>query len=190
MFKPVLYAAILAWCAPSAHAQSTTWNFNYTGLYSSAAQQFVPDAAIDGSFTGRDSDGDAIVEASELSSIIVDGSEYIHCAEESGPYSSCALGRFSYALSGKLDFSAGWSSHDEFFTSWYGGVTSGVGRFYHRSGRPGDEEDNNFLWTGATRFSIVPAPVPEPAHGTMVLAGIALLETARRRLATHRHPRG
>jgi hypothetical protein len=183
----MLCAALLACSAPGVLAQSATWNFTYTGLYSSAAQQFLPDATITGSFTGGDSDSDGIVEAAELSSFIVASREYAHCAEENGPYSSCTLGRFSYALTGALDFSAGWSGHDEFYTSWYGGVTAGVGSFYHRSG-PVDQEDNNFLWTDATTLSISPAPVPEPVGAAMLLAGVALLETARRRARPQQAP--
>lgn len=175
MLNKVLCAAILACCLPSAHAQSSTLNFSYTGLYSSVAQRFIPDATIVGSFTGQDSDRDGIIEAAELSSFVVASREYMHCADENGPYSSCTLARFSYTPAGALDFSAGWSGHDEFYTSWYGGVTSGVGSFYHRSGQY-DEEDNNFLWTDATRFSI--SPVPEPAGAGMLLAGVAMAMAA------------
>jgi MYXO-CTERM domain-containing protein len=148
-------------------------------LYSSVTQTFLPDATIQGSFAGRDGNGDGTVDASELTSFIVAALDYTKCASETDPYSSCSLGRFSYALTGKLDFSAGWSAHDEFF-SWYGGVTSGAGNFYHRSG-PVGEEDDNLLWTDATTFSISPAPVPEPAGAAMALAGIAMLGAARRR---------
>lgn len=179
MLNRILCAAILAWCASSAHAQSSTWNFSYTGLYSSVTQTFLRDATIEGSFAGRDRDGDGIVDASELTSFVVAALDYTQCAVETDPYFSCSLGRFSYALTGQLDFSAGWSAHDEFL-SWYGGVTSGVGNFYHRSS-PGGEEDDNLLWTDATRFSISPAPVPEPAGAAMALAGMAMLATARRR---------
>jgi hypothetical protein len=178
MLKRMLVAAVLACSAPIAPADPTTWNFTYTGFYSSAAQQFVPGHTVNGSFIGSDANNNDIVEKSELSSFIVELREYVGCDTQTEPYSSCSLSRFTYALAGALDFSAGWSAHDEFFTSWYGGVTTGVGSFYHRSG-PVDEEDNNFLWTGATTFSI--SPVPEPAGVAMLLAGVALLGAARRR---------
>ena len=44
MHSRILCAIVLACSAPIALAKSTTWNFIYTGLYSSVARKFLPEA--------------------------------------------------------------------------------------------------------------------------------------------------
>jgi hypothetical protein len=178
MLKRLMCAAALACSAPLALAAPTIWQFTYTGFYSPTDGQFLPDATIAGSFTGSDGNHNGIVERSELSSFIVSGLDYAGCATETIPYFTCALSRFSYALSGALDFSAGNDTYDE-YNSWYYSVTTGVGSFYTRL-NPAGQEDYNLLWTAATTVSIVPLPVPEPTAPAMLLAGVALLAAARR----------
>lgn len=184
MLKKILSAVALSCSAPMALAAPTTWNFSYTGFYSPSEQQFLPDYTIAGSFTGSDSNHNGVIEKAELSSFILQGMEYAGCATETIPYFSCGLNPFTYALTGALNFSAGWDSSDGFVSQFYG-ITSGVGSFLTTI-RPGNIEDTFSLeWTDATTLSISPAPVPEPAAASMLLAGAALL-AARRRASRRR----
>ena len=63
MLSKLLCSALLASVAAGATAQ--TWNFNYTGFtfLSENREQFLPDATINGSFSGTDRNGDGVISA-------------------------------------------------------------------------------------------------------------------------------
>jgi hypothetical protein len=190
-----LLASLLAGSAWSAHAQQVTWDFSYTGFFSthrithaidgdSYVEGFEPATQVTGRFSGEDRDRDGIIGLDELTGFMVHGRDYFPCIENPGPYGRCGIRRFSYDLDGELDFSAGWSGYDEFYSGWAGSVTSGVhardysyGHFY--------ESTRYLYWTDQTRFDIVQLPVPEPASGIMAVAGLMLLARLHRRQRRH-----
>lgn len=192
---PWLLASLLAGSVLPAHAQPRTWEFSYTGLFathsfvharegSTYSEGFEPDTRITGRFSGEDSDGDGILEIGELTGFLVHGMDYFPCIESPSPYGRCGIRRFSYDLDKELDFSAGWSGADEFYSGWAGSVTSGVGARDYSYGY--HYESNSYLyWTEQTRFDIVQLPVPEPASGAMAAAGLMLLAGLRRRCTRH-----
>lgn len=190
--RTILPAVLLA-AACTAHAAPTTWQFSYTGFYatidtengyedSSHWEGFLPEYSVAGSFTGSDADGDGAITLSELTSFDVMGREYIACMAYPSPYGRCNISRFRYGLTGDLDFSAGWYGYDEYYSGWSGAVTTGREASSYSYGYR-SEDDRHYYWTDATRFAIVPAPVPEPAMGAMVAAGMLLLAMRARRRA-------
>lgn len=188
--RRILLASLLAGSAWTVHAEPLTWDFTYTGFLNISSytdregSRFTEIAApahtLTGSFAGSDADGNGMIELAELTMLIVRGQDYFACMASPSPYHRCGIDRFTYALTGELDFSVGWRGNDEYFSGWSGGVTSGVASTFHTYG-PFSEETNDFLWTDATRLSIVPAPVPEPASALMAAAGAAVLAGLRYR---------
>lgn len=184
MLQRMLCAALLA-ASACAHAQETTWNFTYQGFLDAETGVFDAARTLTGTFSGRDGNADGIVALDEVTYLTVDGRNYLSsfdggCVASESPYLSCSVSRFSYARTGELVFNVGYSGHDEFVTSWYGGVRSGDRITFGRS-TDMDGWETNYLWTERTAFSITPAPVPEPAMLPMALAGLALVGLARRR---------
>jgi MYXO-CTERM domain-containing protein len=192
--RRILLAALLAGSAWTVHAEPTSWTFGWTGFQSTltiierkgnttvttVTEEFLPNAAFGGRFTGEDLDGDGIIGLSELTYLNYQGDDHLTCGPRDGAVRSCTLDSFRFDLDGELSFSAGYSGHDA-DSSWDGYVTTGVS-----SRSSGSDATRDFtrisLWTPETRFRISVLPVPEPATGAMALAGLMLLAGLRRRV--------
>jgi hypothetical protein len=189
MLSKLLCGAALASAAAGASAQ--TWNFNYSGfnfLTPNGQQQFLPDATIDGSFSGTDRNGDGAIAANELTSFIVhsfwnNDTEFTRCAQDFNVYSACALDAFSFGPQDQLAFKVHWNGGDNGYNaSWYGNIESGVWETIHTSyTTPGNTAATNYAvawqWSDQTRLTIAPAPVPEPSQAALMLMGLAGLLT-------------
>ena len=172
MFKRLLCAGVLASCAALAQAQPNLWVFTYTGFYSTLEEQFLPGYQVAGSFSGNDADGNGALEAGELDSLTVGGTDYFYCMENSSRYMRCSITRFSFAPSGKLDVGVAWSGNDEFYSGWYGGFSTGSGSYYTTYGRF-DTFTSDYNWTDQTTLTV--SLVPEPSGALMTLAGLLIL---------------
>lgn len=196
--RTIVLAAALAGSALPAHADPTTWQFSYTGFLaafddtsfegSTHREEIRPELQIDGSFTASDDNGDGVIVLSELDGFSLRGTDYFACIASPSPYQRCSIDRFNYALTGALDFSAKTNGSDEFFSGWSSAIASGdraVDYSYRAPSVPlATESTQTLYWTDQTRFSIVPAPVPEPAAASMAAAGLLLLAGLRRRFKT------
>jgi hypothetical protein len=188
MFKSIMFAGLIA-ATGAATAASSSWQFNYTGFQNSMTGDFLQDYQISGKFTGDDGNADGIVDLTELSSFIVNGTEYIGCGTDS-PYYHCGTDSFSFHIGGALDFSAGIYGTDP--EGWFGGghyFQAGVGEFdYHYN--PDAYNEQAYLWTGQTTLTIssgtqlsnirIPA-VPEPGAWAMLAAGLLVIGGAAMR---------
>ena len=173
MFQRLLCALALVGAGASSHA-GETWTFTYTGFIDSTDGSFVPDRQLLGSFTGIDSDRNGIVERAEITSLILDGKDFVACETDSNEYYHCGTHSFSYSTLAGPAFSVGeWGSDPE---GWVGGghyIIAGDGDYtYHY--RPGYDEQHAWLWAPQTGFSIT-SPNPEP--GTWAMLGVGLLVT-------------
>jgi hypothetical protein len=174
MFRHLFCAAVLAGACHAA-AAGETWTFTYTGFLDNTDNTFLPDHQMLGSFTGYDDDRDGIVERTEITSLILNGQDFVACEASSNEYYSCGAELFSYSVTAGLSFSAGESGRDP--EGWVGAghyFISGDGE-YRYSYRPGHDESHAYLWTPQTGFSIN-SPSPEP--GTWAMLGVGLLVTA------------
>jgi hypothetical protein len=190
MLSRLLCGAILASAAAGAAAQ--TWNFSYTGftfLTPVGQQQFLPDATIDGSFSGTDRNGDGVIAANELNSFVVhsfwnNDTEFTRCARDFDVYSACSLDAFSFGLKDNLAFKVRCNGGDNGYNArWYGGIESGTWQTGNtRYTTPGNSAAIDYaaarLWFDQTRLAVSPAPVPEPPQAALVLTGLLALALA------------
>ncbi|TWI63683.1 putative secreted protein with PEP-CTERM sorting signal [Pseudoduganella lurida] len=189
MFKPLMLASLLT-ASVATNATAGTWQFSYTGFQDSNSGAILADYQISGKFSGSDDNSDGILELAEISSLYVNGMEYIGCGTGSDYY-HCGTEQFSYHIGGQLDFVAGQYGYDP--EGAFGGghyYQTGVGEFeYHNAF--GQYTEQAYLWTAQTAFAIssgtvlageVVSAVPEPATWTMLAAGLLLVGgTALRR---------
>jgi hypothetical protein len=202
MLNKLICGAILASAAAGASAQ--TWNFNYTGFtfLGENRTQFLPDATINGSFSGTDRNGDGVLSANELSSFIVhsfwnNDTEFTRCAQDNNVYSACGLNAFSFGPNGKLAFTVRWNGGDNGYNaSWYGVIDTGIWETVNTSyTTPGNSAATSYaaawLWSDQTRLTISAAPVPEPTQAALALTGLmGLLALSLARLRSTRQGHG
>lgn len=182
MFRHLFCVAVLAG-ACGATAAAETWTFAYTGFFDTTDNSFLPDRQLVGSFTAHDGDRDGIVGRAEITSLFLNGKDYVACEADSNEYYVCGASAFSYSTLAGLSFSAGEAGRDP--EGWVGAghyFISGDGEYTY-SYRPRGDEQQAWLWTPQTRFSISAAPEPD----TWALLGVGLLVTAW--AARRRHPR-
>jgi len=164
--------------APAAHAQTdTTWRFDYTGFAREGV--FVPGHRVSGSFTGNDGNGDGVIDLAELSRFTWDGLWFDRQDAPSCSFYRCYLNEFSYSLEGGLAFDFEWTYSSE--SGYANGETIAGDHIYsYAYSGNGGSESITWNWTGQTRFTINPPPVPEPDGYLLLGAGLLAIATLRR----------
>jgi hypothetical protein len=173
MWSRTLCGILLAIAANlPAQAEENFRTFSYTGFYWVEGDTFLPGLAEAGYFRGQDSNHDGVLALDELSEFQLSQIDYLqgfggYCGQ--GIY--CTLEQFSYTSQGQLDFTTRWHLSDENGTYSEVGMIAGSHFWYNASGAWGSST-STYRWTDATRFDIMPPPVPEPSSGLMLLLGI------------------
>lgn len=174
----LLFGSTLA--TTPAHAQTAHWTFSYTGFYDAEAAQFLPDQRLDGSFSGIDANADGVLDRAELTSLRIDGLDYVACGADNNPNHYCGADRFTFSAGGGLAFSLGAYGGDP--EGWSGGghlITSGELDYEYRYD-PHSSSEHHLYWTDATTLNMASAapisasvpPVPEAPVWAMLLAGV------------------
>ncbi|WP_028100839.1 hypothetical protein [Pseudoduganella violaceinigra] len=113
-----LVLALAFACAVGA-ARAEDWQFSYTGFNENGV--FQHDARVDGSFSGKDLNGDGYYSLPELTSLVIQGRQYLDgCLSLSDPYFRCQIDafKFQYVMTGRLTIDAQWWGNDEAFSGW------------------------------------------------------------------------
>ncbi|MBA5607916.1 PEP-CTERM sorting domain-containing protein [Duganella sp. FT3S] len=111
MLKQFLYGGMLAACCSLAQASTiapTEYAFSWTGFNVAAGYDmpwFDATRTVSGTFAGVDANHDSVIELNELSNLTINGTEYVHCAYNSG-YNTCGVSAFSYSQAGGLQLNA------------------------------------------------------------------------------------
>ncbi|MET3134112.1 hypothetical protein AAKU55_004407 [Oxalobacteraceae bacterium GrIS 1.11] len=183
MLRQVICTAVLGSCALAGNAQAGTWDFSYVGFVNASSGQFDPNVRLDGTFIANDSDGNGAIGKSELTSLILDGQEYIGCG--GSLYFQCSIGNFSYTPGGLLNYTTSYHGTDEESASWYGYTATGIGFGLAAINNQGQVYSMDYRWSPSTVFSItssVPEPLPLAMFGIGLL-GMAGTQLRRRREA-------
>jgi hypothetical protein len=176
MLRTLLCAGLAAFAIPG-HAE--TWTFVYQGFHDQAANIFLADRTLTGSFAGHDANGDGTVARNEISSLILNGYDYVGCESQSNDFWKCGAEAFSYTPGGALEFTAGQGGADP--EGWVGAGHYYVAgeQEYGFDFRPGQFNTWAYQWAPETTFAI--SAVPEPATWAFLLGGMPLAAWAARR---------
>ena len=192
MKKRSLLAALLL--SAGAGAQETTWKIEFLGLSGQTytypdENNSVPNASLSGLVKGEDRNGDRLIDKSELSEFRIgnDGisGNFAICDSWQGTVDHhCTLNQFSFApdapLGPMLEMTGKWVDVDESALSWRT-MDITVGGHYRYDIYKGSGA--YYGWTGASSLRVTQvSPVPEPAGGLMLAAGLLLAAGARRRI--------
>jgi hypothetical protein len=188
----MLFGLALSGVTRQALAQEVSGTFKYTGFDyvihdedwgGTGGSGSAPDFTISGRFSGVDRDGDSILERYELNEFILVDNDYLGCHDAPWGYHACDLYTFGFSQEQGLQFSGRYRASDEAI-DWTTTVESGKQISFHRWVW-GRTDEIIYSWTPATTLQldvvIVPAPVPEPAHGAMLAGGLCVLAVALRR---------
>ena len=179
MLKKILYASTLALVSLAAQADPFTTHFSYSGFFHEEGNVFDANHQINGSFTFENRNYNNVVERDELLALVVNGVDYIACANDNNPYASCGAGNFSYQFGGSLNFSVGSSWHDpEWIVTGGYSVTSGVRENAYRAVF-GNVDGYTYRFTPQTQLTV--SAVPEPETYAMMAAGLGMLGWLARR---------
>ncbi|AVR95896.1 PEP-CTERM sorting domain-containing protein [Pseudoduganella armeniaca] len=184
MLKKMLCTAALLSTAIDVSAQ-TRWDFLYSGFQHEELGIFLPSATIEGSFTGKDADGDGVLQRGEITSFVIDQLELVD-NPDGCQITSCSLLAFSYALtSGKLNFESSWEYSDDFnYSSQH--TVAGLQSTHIGVNGSGELSTTTLRWTDRTSFWINPPPVPEPSAAALLSVGLLAAGVYRRRWGQRR----
>ena len=193
MKKPYWLAAAL-FLSAGAGAQESTWEIAFLGMsartYSYPDETNVyPNATLTGLVRGEDRNGDSLIDKSELTEFRIgkDGvsGNFAICDSWQGTVDHhCRLEVFSFApnapLGPVLEMAGTWVDVDESVLSWRT-MEIAVGDHYRYDIYKGSGA--YYAWTGQTTLRATQvSPVPEPAGGLMLAAGLLAAAGARRRI--------
>jgi hypothetical protein len=177
---PFALAAILA--APLANA--ATWHFEYSGL-DDPNSGFPPIVTtVGGSFTAVDGNSDGRIGLDEVTGLEFFGRQVVPTVQTWIPlgfFVSTDLSSFSYTIgTNDLLFGASAGEWDDAYTKTETAIfwSTGIGNFHYDLTAPGVSLQVFAEGTAA----VSAAPVPEPETWGMMLAGLAALGIARKRL--------
>ncbi|WP_426319591.1 PEP-CTERM sorting domain-containing protein [Pseudoduganella sp. R-43] len=173
MLMKSICGILLAASTTLVQAEPARWDFTWGGFYDYMQNRFI-DTLVHGSFEGIDANGNAILEASELTTFRVDGRELLGCTTLAP--SPCGVSAFSYAFNGDLSFRANHISYTDYGGSdWYWSEVrydTGSGVAFITRAQQHYEESG---WMTTPQTLLTMSPVPEPHTYIMLGAGLLLL---------------
>jgi len=192
MLKQLVGGCLIALCCGMAQAGGGQWALTDTGFHDAAAKRFLPDEKRDGVIKGADRNDDGLIDASELSRLVVAGVDFIACQTQA--FVDCGSNRFAYEPGGAPDVLLPYAGlahvglthvgiadlvHDPRYLVRAGGdIVSAVSRTSYRDA-PGRHAVGPLAWPPATTFLI--SAVPEPTTYGMMVVGLGLVGVAARR---------
>lgn len=193
MHARMMVASLLLFSSAAGMAAPQTWEFSYTGFYNQLTGRFEPGHVLAGAFTGEDRNDDGVIDAGELSSMLIYGDrDYKTCGGTESPYYACGVGPFYFGPGNDLSFSLGEESHDRLRQEGGGHTVDTGDRDWSYRIVNGVEQPYRFYrWTGTTALQV--SLVPEPGERTLLAAGAGLLlglGVLRRHTHTHTRTRG
>lgn len=150
----------------SAAAQPIHWNFSYTGFYDREAATFLDGQQLRGTFAGDDANDDGTLDLAELTSLLIDGTDYAACAT-GAPGAYCGTDRFAYSADGGLSFSLGSYGGDPEGLAGGGRLIATGDMDYAYRYDPTTNSERHLLWTDATRLVMQDAVLTAAAVGTV-----------------------
>jgi hypothetical protein len=182
MKHPILAASVLALVCASSQAVPTRYDFSYTGLFHTVSfpvgiGEFDPDGYLGGYFVGEDMDGNGVLLGFELTDLAfttwkeAQDDQMVHML---GPQAclGCTIANFAYEPGAGLSFRAT-DMHSTRSRMTY----SSAGHLFEAYG----DYWESYAVTDATGITV--SPVPGPATGAMLAAGLVGLAYMNRRKA-------